>query len=133
MLHQVLLKQERVVSSHGAGMVVKLLVVVANVRLPLRREKFIHIHLITERHHDHNACKGKETDIAAAQRANNHCRGERAGKNHPAPRGRGRVSSFQSSAESGRKHTRPDGAVWCSCHTADGLEQSELFAVTAVL
>jgi len=69
MLHQVLLKQERVVSSHGAGMVVKLVGVVANGRRPLRREKFIHIHLITERHHDHNACKGKETDIAAAQRA----------------------------------------------------------------
>lgn len=54
-LHQVLLKQEWVVSSHGAGMVVKLLVVVANVRLPLGREKLVHIHFVTERHHDHYA------------------------------------------------------------------------------
>lgn len=54
-LHQVLLKQEGVVSSHGAGMVMKLLVVVANVRLPLGREKFVHVHFITECHHDHYA------------------------------------------------------------------------------
>lgn len=55
MLHQVLLKQERVVSSHGTGTVVKLLVIVANVRLPLGREKFVHVHFITECHHDHDA------------------------------------------------------------------------------
>jgi len=77
--------------------------------------------------------KGKRQTSLQPREHINHCWGERAGKNHPAPRGRGRVSSFQSSAESGRKHTRPDGAVWCSCHTADGLDQSELFAVTAVL
>lgn len=55
MLHQVFLKQEWVVSSHGTGTVVKLLVIVANVRLPFGREKFVHVHFITERHHDHDA------------------------------------------------------------------------------
>lgn len=59
-LHQVLLKQEWVVSSHGAGVVMELLVIVANVRLPLGREKFVHIHLVTQRHHEHNACQGTE-------------------------------------------------------------------------
>lgn len=54
-LHQVFLKQEGVVSSHGTGTVMKLLVIVANVRLPFRREKFIHVHFITECHHDHDA------------------------------------------------------------------------------
>lgn len=54
-LHQVFLKQEWVVSSHGAGTVVKLLVIVANVRLSFGREKFVHVHFITERHHDHDA------------------------------------------------------------------------------
>lgn len=55
MFHQVFLKQEGVVSSHSTGTVVKLLVIVANVRLPFGREKFVHVHFITERHHDHDA------------------------------------------------------------------------------
>lgn len=54
-LHQVFLKQEGVVSSHGTGTVVKLLVIVANVSLPFGREKLVHIHFITQCHHDHNA------------------------------------------------------------------------------
>jgi len=54
-LHQVLLEQERVVSSHGTGTVVELLVIVANVRLPLGREKLVHVHFVTQRHHDHDA------------------------------------------------------------------------------
>lgn len=53
--HHVFLKQEGVVSSHGTGTVVKLLVIVANVRLPFGREKFVHVHFVTERHHDHDA------------------------------------------------------------------------------
>lgn len=57
-LHQVLLKQEGVVSSHGAGVVVELLVVVANVCLPLGGEEFIHVHLVTQRHHEHDAWGG---------------------------------------------------------------------------
>lgn len=66
-LHQVFLKQERVVSSHGTGTVVKLLVVVANVSLPLGREEFIHVHFVTQRHHDQNACGGKETNVPVSK------------------------------------------------------------------
>lgn len=54
-LHQVLLKQEGVVGSHGAGVVVELLVIVADVCLPLGGEELVHIHLVTQRHHEHNA------------------------------------------------------------------------------
>lgn len=59
-LHHVLLKHEGVVSSHGAGVVVELLVIVANVRLPLGGEKLVHVHLVTQCHHEDDACG--ETD-----------------------------------------------------------------------
>lgn len=62
-LHQVFLKQERVVSSHGTGTVVKLLVVVANVSLPLGREEFIHVHFVTQRHHDQNAKRSRRWGV----------------------------------------------------------------------
>lgn len=57
-LHQVFLKQQWMVSTHGAGTVVEPLVIVADVCLSFGREEFINIHFITEGHHDHNACQG---------------------------------------------------------------------------
>lgn len=63
-LHQVLLKQQRVVSPHGAGVVVELLVIVADVRLPLGREELVHVHLVTQRHHQHDACRATDRQTA---------------------------------------------------------------------
>lgn len=55
MLHQILLKEERVVGAHRAGTVKELLVVVAHVSLALGREELVNIHLVTQRHHDDDA------------------------------------------------------------------------------
>lgn len=59
-LHQILLKEERVVGAHRAGAVVELLVVVAHVSLALRWEELVNIHLVTQRHHDDDAWGGDQ-------------------------------------------------------------------------
>lgn len=59
-LHHILLKEERVVGAHRAGAVEELLVVVAHVGLALGWQELINIHLVTQRHHDDDACRREQ-------------------------------------------------------------------------
>lgn len=91
-LHQVLLKQQWVVSPHGAGVVVELLVIVANVCLPLGRQELVHIHLVTQRHHEHDACGGTERQQTPPRHTRdgwNIPEGQAASKEQAAPQGKG--------------------------------------------
>lgn len=127
-LHQVLLKQEWVVSSHGAGVVVELLVIVANVCLPLGREEFVHVHLVTERHHEHNACGGTESRQP-------HVTPE-TGLNIPegqaAPRGRVSFINLRSRGEENKLGQTGLFSEALPCKVYDGRDFSRLFTVTAM-
>lgn len=132
-LHQVLLKQEWVVSSHGAGMVVKLLVVVANVRLPLGREKFVHVHFVTECHHDHDAWGGTESrhPHVTPETGLNIPEGQAASKEQAAPRGR--VSFINIQSRGGEKSGQMGlFSEALPCRVYDQHDFSRLFTVTAM-
>lgn len=60
-LDQVLLVQQRVVGAERAGGVVEVLVVMAELRLPLGRQELVHVHHLTQRHHQDGACTGNTT------------------------------------------------------------------------
>lgn len=55
-LHQELLVEQRVVGAERAGRVVVQLVVVAELRLPDRRDIFIDMHLAAHGHHEEDSC-----------------------------------------------------------------------------
>lgn len=65
-LHHILLKEQRVVAAHGAGLVKELLEIMTNVRLPFGRKKLVNINFVTQVHHDNNACRRKEEKYRGA-------------------------------------------------------------------
>lgn len=58
-LDQALLIQEGMVGTQCTGSIIITLVVVAQVRLPHGGNVLVHVHLLTERHHQENPCNGK--------------------------------------------------------------------------